>query len=116
MVTPLVETTSPLLEDFPTFLTKFEATFGETGRRRATLTKIYSLQQGNRATSTYVSEFRQLACDVGWGDQALRDQFGWGLRGEVKNLLLNFLELTSLNEAITQAVRCDNHLFELRQE
>ena len=54
----LVETTSPLLEDFPTFLTEFEATFGEMDRRRAALTKIYSLQQGNCATSTYTSEFR----------------------------------------------------------
>ena len=113
---PLVEMASPLLEDFPCFLTEFEATFEETYRRRAALTKIYSLQQGNRAASTYASEFHQLACDVGRGDQALRDQFRRGLRGEVKNLLLNFLELTSLNEAITQTVRCDNHLFELRQE
>ena len=30
---PLVETTSPLLEDFPTFLTGFEATFGEIDRQ-----------------------------------------------------------------------------------
>ena len=111
-----METTSPLLEDFPAFLTEFEATFEETYRRRAALTKIYSLQQGNRAASTYASEFHQLACDVGRGDQALRDKFRRGLRGEVKKLLLNFPEPTSLNEAITQAVRCDNHLFELLQE
>ena len=29
---PLVETSSPLLEDFPTFLAELEATFGETDR------------------------------------------------------------------------------------
>ena len=113
---PLVEMASPLLEDFPCFLTEFEATFEETYRRRAALTKIYSLQQGNRAASTYASEFHQLACDVGRGDQALRDQFRRGLRGEVKKLLLIFPEPISLNEAITQAVRCDNCLFEFRQE
>ena len=65
---PLVETSSPLLEDFPAFLAKLKATFGETGRRRATLTKLYALKQGSRATSAYASEFRQLACDVNWGD------------------------------------------------
>ena len=113
---PLVETASPLLEDFSTFLTEFEATFGETDRRRVALNKIYSLQQGNRATSTYASEFRQLASEVGWGDQALRDQFRRGLRGDVKNLLLSFPEPTSLSDAIAQAVRCDNRLFEFRQE
>jgi hypothetical protein len=72
---PLVEIASPLLEDFSVFLTEFEATFGETDRRRVALHKIYSLQQGNRATSTYASEFQQLASVVGWGDQALQDQF-----------------------------------------
>ena len=46
----------------------------------------------------------------------LRRQFCRGLRGDVKKLLLNFLEPTSLNEAITQAVRCDNCLFEICQE
>ena len=53
---------------------------------------------------------------MGWGDQALRDQFRWGLRGDLKILLLNFPEQTSLNEAITHAVHCDNRLFEFRQE
>ncbi len=113
---PLVETASPLLEDFPAFLAEFEATFGETDRRRVALNRIYTLQQGNRAVSTYASEFRQLACDVGWGDQALRDQFRRGLRSDVKNLLLSLPDPVSLTEAITQAVRCDNRLFEFRQE
>ena len=80
-----METTSPLLEDFPAFLT-FEATIEEMDRRRATLTKIYSLHHGNPSASTYAFEFYQLAYDEGWGDQALRDQFRRGLRGDVKNL------------------------------
>ena len=113
---PLVETSSPLLTDFQAFLTEFEETFGETDKRRAALNKLYALQQGERAASTYASEFRQLACDVEWDGQALLDQFRRGLRGEIKNLLLNFHEPTSLNEAISQAVRCDNRLFEFRQE
>ena len=113
---PLVETSSPLLEDFPAFLAELEATFGETDRRRTTLNKIYALEQGSRATSVYASEFRQLACDVNWDDQALADHFRRGLRSNVKNLLLNFPEPTSLSQAISQAVHCDNRLFEFRQE
>ena len=80
-----METTSPLLQDFPAFLTVFEATFEETDRRRVALTKIYSRQQGIRVASTYTSKFRQLACDAGWDDQALCDKFRQVLRGEVKN-------------------------------
>ena len=69
-----------------------------------------------RPVSVYASEFRQLACDVQWDGQALCDHFRRGLRSEIKNLLLNFPEPTSLSQAITQAVSCDNRLFELRQE
>ena len=108
---PLVETSSPLLEDFPAFLAELEATFGETDRRRTTLNKIYALEQGSRAASVYASEFRQLACDVNWDDQALVDNFQRGFRSNVKNLLLNFPEPTSLSQEISQAVHCDNHLF-----
>ena len=113
---PLVETSSPLLEDFPAFLAELEATFGETDRRRTALNKLYALEQGSRAASVYASEFRQLACDVNWDDQALVDHFRRGLRSNVKNLLLNFPEPTSLSQAISQAVHCDNRLFEFRQE
>jgi hypothetical protein len=89
------------------------------------------------------SEFRQIWCDFEWDGQAFLDQFHRGLRGEIKNVLLNFLEPKSLNaaitlcvattaflslgrrnilepkslnEAITQAMRCDNHLFKFEQE
>ena len=113
---PLVETSSPLLQNFPAFLAEFEATFGDTDRRRTAITKLYSLHQGMRPVSVYASEFRQLACDVQWDNQALCDHFRRGLRSDVKNLLLNFPEPTSMSQAITQAVSCDNQLFELRQE
>jgi molybdopterin-guanine dinucleotide biosynthesis protein A len=61
---PLVETSSPLLQNFPAFLAEFEATFEDTDQRRTAITKLYSLHQGMRRVSIYASEFRQLACDV----------------------------------------------------
>ena len=111
---PLVETSSPLLENFTTFIDELEATFGETDRRRTTLRKLYSFQQGSHPVSICASEFRQIACDVSWDDQALCDHFSRGLRNDVKTLLLNFLEPTSLSQVISQAIQCDNRLFELR--
>ena len=66
--------------------------------------------------SVYASKFKQLTCDVRWDDQALCDHVCWGLRSDVKNLPVNFLDPTSLSQAIAQAISCDNHLFELRQE
>ena len=113
---PLVEKDSPLLQDFYGFLEEFTNTFGETDKERTATTKICSLQQRLRAASVYAAEFRQLACDVDWDDKALISAFRWGLRDDVKDLLLNLPDPTTLSEAITQAVRCDNRLFERRQE
>lgn len=113
---PLVEKDSPLLEDFDNFLEEFTNTFGETDKERTATTKIRSLQQRSRAASVYAAEFRQLACDVDWDDKALISAFRWGLRDDVKDLLLNLPDPSTLSEAITQAVRCDNRLFERRQE
>ncbi len=44
------------------------------------------------------------------------DQFRCGLRDDVQDLLLTLTDLSSFSEAITQAIRCDNRLFECRQE
>ena len=54
--------------------------------------------------------------DVEWGEQALQDQFRRGLRGDIKNLLLNFPQPSSLSEAISHVVRCDNRLFQFCRE
>ena len=113
---PLLEKNSPLLTDLDAFLVEFTNAFGETDRAHTTTTKLRSLQQRPRAASVYVAKFRQLACDVDWDDNALISAFRWGLRDDVKDLLLNLPDPTSLSEAITQAVRCDNRLFERRQE
>lgn len=42
--------------------------------------------------------------------------FRWGLCDDIKTLLLNLPKLTTLLEAITQAIECDNRQFEQRQE
>jgi hypothetical protein len=58
----------------------------------------------------------QLACDINWGEVALIDQFRCGFRDDVQDLLLTFADPSSLSEAITQVIRCNNCLFEHRQE
>ena len=112
---PLVEISFPLLENFPAFLVELETTFGETNRRRTVLTKLYSFQQGSHPASVYASEFRQIACDVSWDEQALCDHFRRGLHNEVKTpLKLPGAHLVA--QLIFQDVQCDNLLFELHQE
>ena len=43
-------------------------------------------------------------------------QFYWGLRDDVKDLLLSLPNPQTLNEAISQAMKCDNRLFQRRQD
>ena len=113
---PLFEKRSPILSNFETFLEAFAEAFGEHDKARWATTKIRSLRQGARSASVYASDFRQLACDINWDEEALMSQFYWGLRDDVKDLLLSLPDPQTLNEAISQAVKCDNRLFQRRQD
>ncbi len=111
---PILETSSLLLQDFNAFMAKFEAMFGDSDKVRTSANKLRRLQQGTRSAIVYASKFKQLACDVNWGEAALIDQFRYGLRDDVQDLLLTLADPSSFSEAITQAIRCDNRLFERR--
>jgi len=111
---PILETSSPLLQDFNAFMAEFEAVFGDSDKARTSANKLRHLQQGTRSAIVYASEFRQLAYDVNWGEVALINQFRCGHRDDVQDLLLTLADPSSFSEAITQAIRCDNRLFERR--
>ena len=114
---PLLETNSPLLHNFEEFVKEFKACFGDTDGARTTINKIRTLRQGDQPASTYAANFRLIASDIPWDEQALMEQFRSGLRSDVKDLLLTFPEdPKSLTEAISRAIRCDNRLFERRCE
>ncbi|CAK9261393.1 unnamed protein product [Sphagnum jensenii] len=89
-------TSSPLLQDFNAFMAKFEVVFGDSDKARTSANKLRRLKQGTQA--------------------ALINQFRCGLRDDVQDLLLTLTDPSSFSEAITQAIRCDNRLFERRQE
>jgi hypothetical protein len=113
---PILETSSPLLQDFNAFMAEFEAMFGDSDKARTSTNKLRCLQQGTHSAIVYASKFKQLAYDVNWGEVALIDQFRCGLRDDVQDLLLTLADPSSFSEAITQAIRCENRLFERRQE
>jgi hypothetical protein len=68
---PILETSSPLLQDFNAFMAEFEVVFGDSDKARTSANKLRRLQQGTRSAIVYTSEFRQLACDINWGEAAL---------------------------------------------
>jgi len=113
---PILETSSPLIQDFNAFMAEFEAVFRDSDKARTSTNKLRRLQQGTRSAIVYTSKFKQLACDVNWGEATLIDQFRCGLRDDVQDLLLTLADPSSFSEAITQAIRCDNCLFKRQQE
>jgi hypothetical protein len=113
---PLLERNSYLLSDLSLFLQEFQQTFGDFDRATTAANELRSLKQGLRSASEYAGTFRQISSDLDWGDAALIDQFRRGLRDDVKDLLLTMPIPSSLQEAISFAVRCDNRISERKLE
>jgi hypothetical protein len=72
---PLLEKNSPLLNNFEEFISEFKACFGDTDSIRTAINKVRRLRQGERPASAYAADFRLLAADIPWDDQALMEQF-----------------------------------------
>jgi hypothetical protein len=104
------------LNNFEAFLAIFAKVFEDHVKARSTTTKIRVLRQELRHASIYASNFKLLACDINWNKEALMSQFHWGLQDDVKDLLLSMSDPQTLDEAISQAVKCDNQLFQRRQD
>ena len=102
---PLLEKQSSLLNNFEEFITEFKACFEDTDSIRKEINKTRRLCQGDHPTSAYATDFCLLTTDIPWDDQTLMEQFRYGLRSDVKELLLTFPEEPkSLTEAISRAV------------
>jgi hypothetical protein len=52
---PILETSSPLLQDFNAFMAEFEAVFGDSDKARTSANKLCRLQQGTRSAIVYAS-------------------------------------------------------------
>jgi hypothetical protein len=61
---PILETSSPLLQDFNAFMAEFKTVFRDSDKARTLANKLRHLQQGTRSAIVYTSEFRQFAYDV----------------------------------------------------
>jgi hypothetical protein len=63
----------------------------------------------------YASYFKYLTCDISWDETTFINQFQFGQRNNVKDLMFTMLDLSTLNQAIAQGVRCDNKIFKFQQ-
>lgn len=113
---PLFESNSILLSNLNEFLRELDLTFGDFDRKTTAANQLRRLKQRNRTASEYASEFRRICSDLDWGEGAFVDQFRYGLREDVKDLMLTMAIPTTLYDAIAAAIRCDNRLNERKRE
>ena len=65
------------------FMSELKSCFGDTDSVRTAINKIRRLRQGERPASAYAADFCLLANDIPWDDQALMEQFRFGLHNDV---------------------------------
>ena len=78
--------------------------------------RLLSLRQGSHSVAVFAIEFRTLAAESGWNDEALQGVFLNALDDVVKNELVSREDPTGLDQLIALAIRVDNWLHERHRE
>jgi hypothetical protein len=89
--------------------------FDAPSGRQATR-KIIQLRQNSRSVADYEVDFRTLAAESAWNQQALFDMFLHGISEEVKDELASRELPTELDSLIASTTRIDERLQEQRRE
>jgi hypothetical protein len=114
-VSPLLESEDQSITSWVLFKEKFRV-FDDPDRERTAEIRLESIKQGRRSASVYAAEFRKIAIDTAWNDEAKIHRFRVGLSEEVKDDLARAPVPTGLEDLIATAIRIDSRLSERRQE
>ena len=107
--------TQSFFSDFPAFVSEFRLVFDHPPVGPDAQSKLLTISQGNRSVAEYSVEFRLLAAECNWNDEALTCAFRRGLNESIKNqILLN--QPDSLAALITLSLFVDSRLRSLRIE
>jgi len=71
------------------FVEDFSATFKHSNNECTSTSNSQVFRQEPHLAIMYALDFKQLAYDISWDEIALMNQFQYGLRNNVKDLLLN---------------------------
>jgi hypothetical protein len=114
-MTPILEkpnSFSDILQSWATFKAALKTTFGPVDQASISANAIRALKQGNRRVTAFAADFNLLASDLDFNEPALMHLFRHGLADNIKDMLLNVSEPTSMLEFITVATRADQRLVE----
>lgn len=107
---------SEMNSSYSAFTEEFRRVFDHPSRGIDAASQLFSLSQASHSVAEYAVEFRIIASNSGWNDDALRCAFRRGLSDEVKDGLAVRDRATSLDNLIELSIRLDNRLQERRRE
>lgn len=101
---------------FERFLADFKKVFAHPDIAADAAKRLLSLCQGVHSVAEYSNDFRILAVESGWNDQALRGVFMFGLNESMKGELASHDESALWDDLISLSIHLDNRLHERRRE
>ena len=107
---------SAVCSDYDAFTEEMRKVFDHPVRGREASQRLLHLRQGSRSVASFAVEFRTLAAESGWNEEALLGVFLNALGNDIKDQLTSREEATSLDHLISLAIRTDNRLRERRRE
>ena len=114
--TALWESNSPACQSYDAFSNEMRKVFDHPVKGKEASKRLLALSQGSSPVAQYAVDFRILAAESGWDDEALQGVFLRGLAENIKDELAARDETNNLEELITLATRLDNRLRERRRE
>ena len=112
----LIERQSPLCANYKLFTDEMRRVFDCRVRGRDAATRMLNLRQGRNSVANYAIDFRVLAAESGWSDDALIPTFLHGLSDEVKDELVSRELSEGFDSLVTLAIQVDNRIRERRRE
>ncbi|KAM6202696.1 retrotransposon-like protein 1 [Rhynchocyon petersi] len=110
----LLQTNSPLLRDFSSFLGAMSNVFEYRQALRMAEDAMLSIRQRNRPVADYITEFRSLVPILGWPDEVLQAHLCQGLDEEIRHYLFRVPQPDSLESLIVLVLQIEEKLAERR--
>lgn len=114
--TAVWEKQAPITSSYSEFTAEMRKIFDHPVQGKDAAKRLLSLHQGPRSVTELAIEFRCLAAESGWNEEALHGVFQHALNENIKDELVSLKEPDGLDELISLSIRIDNRLRERRRE
>ena len=114
--TAVWESQSDICSTYARFTEELRRNFDHPVRGKDAAKRLLSLHQGSRSVAEMAIEFRTLAAESGWNEEALHGVFQNALSAAIKDELVSRDEPNTLEDLISLAIRIDNRRRERRRE